>query len=250
MHKIKKKVYESLEGLTIVTPSNWLADCARKSSLFRNTRIEVIANGIDLNIFKPVSKIIAKEILNLQSDRKLILFGAIGAFSDRRKGYHLLNDALRVLRGRVDNAEIMVFGAHKPVNPPDYGFRTHYAGLLHDSVSLAIHYAAADVMVVPSLQENLPYTVMEPLSCGTPVVAFDVGGNSDLLEHRRNGYLAKQNDPCDLAKGIEWVLTCNAEKYSELSGEARKKNENEFSLDLHANRYIKLFEDVLSRRHA
>jgi glycosyltransferase involved in cell wall biosynthesis len=97
-------------------------------------------------------------------------------------------------------------------------------------------------MIVPSLQENLSNAIMESLACGTPVVAFDVGGNSDMIEHLINGYLAKPFESQDLANGIEWVL--NALNYDELCGNAREKVMREFDSVVVARKYIELYKDI------
>ncbi|MBW2741769.1 MAG: glycosyltransferase, partial [Deltaproteobacteria bacterium] len=148
----KKKAWSGLD-ITIVTPSRWLAECAKKSSLFKNRRVEVIHNGLDLNLFKPIAKTTARKIWDLPIDKKLILFGAMSATSDHRKGFDLLYEGLKQLSAQwSDKAELVVFGSSEPKNPPDFGLPVHYLGRLHDDVSLALLYAAADVMVVPSRQ--------------------------------------------------------------------------------------------------
>ena len=101
-------------------------------------------------------------------------------------------------------------------------------------------------MVVPSLQENLSNVIMESLACGTPVVGFDIGGNKDMIEHKRNGYLVKPFDTSDLANGIEWIL--NTENYDELSRNARDKVLSEFDSEIVAKKYINLYKEILNER--
>ena len=121
----------------------------------------------------------------------------------------------------------------------------HYLGQLHDDVSLRVLYSAADVMVVPSLEENLSNAIMESLACGTPVVAFDIGGNSDMIEHQKNGYLAQPLDTDDLAKGIEWLL--NTPNYQQLCDNARDKVLTHFDSQIVAKRYIALYKEILAQ---
>ena len=116
-------------------------------------------------------------------------------------------------------------------------------GSLHDDVSLVTLYSAVDVMIVPSLQENLSNAIMESLSCGTPIVSFDIGGNSDMIEHKLNGYLAKPFESKDLAHGIEWVL--NNPNYDELCVNAREKVLKEFDSVVVARKYVELYEEML-----
>ncbi|MGL5793303.1 MAG: glycosyltransferase family 4 protein [Waterburya sp.] len=234
--------------ITIVTPSKWLAECASSSSLFRNLPIEVIPNGVDLQRFKPVDRQLVRSLLNLPQNKQLVLFGAVKATSDRRKGFHLLKTALQNLcqSGWRDKIELVVVGASQPDNQTDLGFKTHYLGKLSDDISLAQVYAAADIFVAPSLQDNLPNTVVEAIACGTPCVAFKIGGMPEIIEHQQNGYLAQPFEIEDLAKGIAWVLE-NKERYYQLSVQAREKAEREFSQQLQARRYTSVYRNILTR---
>jgi glycosyltransferase involved in cell wall biosynthesis len=241
----KVKAWKNL-NLTLVSPSSWLAECARSSSLFQNLRIEVIPHGLDTQKYRPINQHFAREALNLPQDKKLILFGAIEATSDRNKGFHLLQPALQELSksGWKDDLEVVIFGASQPENPPDLGFKTHYLGHLHDAISLATVYSAADVMLVPSLQESFGQTASESFACGTPVVAFNSTGLKDIVDHQQNGYLAKPYEVEDFAKGISWVLE-NEQRLQKLSFYARGKAEQEFTLELQACRYSALFQEIL-----
>jgi glycosyltransferase involved in cell wall biosynthesis len=240
----KNKVFKKI-NMVIVSPSKWLYDCSKKSSLLKDKRHKVIPNPIDADLFKPVDKSISRKIWNLPQDKKLIAFGAISATSDIRKGFKELSEALYKIADKK-NIELVVFGSSKPKNSPDFGFKTHYLGHLHDDISLTILYNAIDVMVVPSLQENLSNAIMESLACGTPVVAFKVGGNDDMVEHLKNGYLAKAFDIDDLRNGIEWVL--NTPNYNELCKNAREKVLREFDNKIVAKKYIELYEEVLENK--
>ncbi|ACC80186.1 glycosyltransferase family 4 protein [Nostoc punctiforme] len=241
----KVKAWKNI-NLTLVSPSSWLAECARSSSLFQNLRIEVIPHGLDTQKYRPINQHFARETLKLPQDKKLILFGAIEATSDRNKGFHLLQPALQELSkaGWKDNFEVVIFGASQPENPPDLGFKTYYLGHLYDDLSLATVYSAADVMLVPSLQESFGQTASESLACGTPVVAFNSTGLKDIVEHQQNGYLANPYEVDDFAKGIAWILE-NEQRLEKLSFYARKKAEQEFTLELQARRYSALFEEIL-----
>ncbi|MFM6308601.1 MAG: glycosyltransferase, partial [Dolichospermum sp.] len=223
--------------------SHWLADYARKSSLFQNLRIEVIANGLDAQVYKPIDQKIARNLLNLPLDRKLVLFGAIKSTSDRRKGFHLLEPALRKLsedKNHKNDVELVIFGASPPSEVPNLGLPIHYLGRLNDDIALALLYSAVDVFIAPSVQDNLPNTVMESLACGTPCIAFDIGGMSDMIEHQQNGYLAKHFDIDDLVRGITWVLE-DEERLRWLGGNGRKKVEQKFTLEIQAHNYLYIY---------
>lgn len=245
--KRKMKAWKDLD-ITIVTPSRWLAECAQSSSLFKNHRVEVIPYGLDIQRFKPMDKQMARYILSLPQDKKLILFGAVNGTTDKRKGFHLLVPALQVLNnmGWHKKIELIVFGSSKPHNPPDFGFKVNYVGQLKDEISLAILYAAADVFVLPSIQENLANVIIEAMACGTPCVAFDIGGMPDMIEHKKNGYLARPFDMSDLATGIRWILN-EATTNMDLSKRARKKVEEEFTLEVQAKRYLNLYKEILNK---
>jgi len=232
-------------NLTIVTPSHWLADCARASSLFKDRRIEVIPYALNTELYRPENRRLARETLKLPQDKHLILFGSLDATREPRKGFDLLVSALRDLGtyGWNDRVELVVFGAAQPQNPPDLGFPTHFLGHLHDEYSLALAYSAAEVMVVPSIQDNLPQTGIEALACGTPVVAFNTAGMRDIVAHERTGYLARPFEIDDLARGIAWVLE-DGERRRLLSRQARQKAESEFSQGVVARRYLGLYEEL------
>ena len=243
----KAKAWQNLD-LTIVAVSSWLKECVSSSSLFKDLRIEVIPNGLDTEKYRPIKKQVAREILQLPQDKQLLLFGALGATSDKRKGFHLLQPALQDLSQEVwqNKLELLIFGASQPEKPPQLGFKAHYLGQLNDDLSLALVYSAADVMIVPSLQETFGQTASEALACGTPVVAFNATGLKDIVEHQQSGYLAQPYEVEDLARGIAWVLE-NEERYQKLSYRAREKVEQEFSLEIPARRYESLFNEVLAK---
>lgn len=240
----KVKAWQNV-NLTIVALSSWLANCAASSSLFKERRIEIIPNGIDTQIYRPIPSELAREVLNLPQDKQLLLFGSLNATSDKRKGFHLLQGTLQELRksGYGEDLELVVFGASEPENPPELGFKTHYLGTFADDLSLALIYSAADVFVLPSVQDNLPNTIMEAIACGTPCLGFKIGGLPDMIEHQSNGYLAQPYKIDDLAQGIIWLLE-NQERYQKLAHRAREKVEQEFTSDLQAKRYLNLFREL------
>jgi glycosyltransferase involved in cell wall biosynthesis len=161
----KAKAWQNLK-LTVVSPSKWLADCAKSSSLFKNSDIRVIPNGLDTGTYKPCDRQTARNILNLPQDRQLILFGALNSTTNKRKGFPLLRQALKQLSNyeNSQNWELIVFGASQPKEKLDIDLKTRYLGTLSNDISLALIYAAADVFVPPSVQDNLPNAVMEALA--------------------------------------------------------------------------------------
>lgn len=238
----KQVSFKQHTNLTIVGLSNWLAKQAKSSTLFKNASVVNLPNPIDTTSFAPFCKQQARTLFKLPGDKKLVLFGAMGATSDPRKGFKELAQALDHLPAEY---ELVVFGSNEPKISQGFKQKAHYLGHLHDDIALRVLYNAADVMVVPSLQENLSNAIMESLSCGTPVVGFDIGGNSDLIDHQVNGYLAEPYSADDLAKGIAWVLQHHSP--DELAENARQKVLENFESSLVASKYIDLYRKVLSK---
>jgi len=241
----------------LVTPSNWLAGCARESLLFKDRSVQVVPNCLDLDLFTPADQEVCRNRFGLPLDKKLVLFGAASP-SDLRKGRDLLADALGSLKMDV---ELVVFGAADGV--PFGGMKTYWTGRIDSEQKMTALYNAADLMCVPSRQDNLPNTAVEACACGVPVVAFDIGGLSDIVEHMQTGYLAQPFDTADFARGIEWVLARrNAERRmldagcellstqhpdsDFLSANSRRKAERCFAPGVVAGQYISVYERVLA----
>ena len=243
--KRKKKSYSQKKDMTIVGLSRWLNECSKSSTLLKNKKHVNLPNPIDIGVFKPFDKEKSRELWDLPKKKKLILYGAMSATSDPRKGFKELSEAVVKMR-KTDSIELVVFGSSKPQSAPDFGFKTYYLGCLSDDISLVTLYSAVDVMVVPSLQEAFGQTASESMACGTPVVAFCTTGLLDIIDHKLNGYLAKPFDTTDLKNGIEWVL--NASNYDELCVNAREKVVREFDSKVVAKKYIELYEEILSEK--
>jgi glycosyltransferase involved in cell wall biosynthesis len=194
------------QPMHIIAPSRWMASCVRESALMRGWPVTVIPNPIDTGRWQPLQQTLARRLLGLPTLAPLLLFGTFGANAAPHKGFDLLQAALERLRAEVPEFQLVVFGQHRPKDPPDLGFPVHYMGYLHDDLSLQALYCAADILVLPSRQDNLPNTGIESLACGTPVVAFNASGLPDIVDHRETGYLARAFDPDDLARGVIWVL--------------------------------------------
>ena len=148
-------------------------------------------------------------------------------------------------QGHGDDFELIVFGATQSELDMDVNIPIHYVGYVRDSQELTSLYNLASVMVVPSLTENLSCAIMESLSCGTPVLAFNIGGNGDMIEHKINGYLAQGKDDADLAQGILWCLENNAD--NRLGKVGREKVLENYTFEAVSGRYKELYENVLKQ---
>lgn len=209
----------------------------------------MIPNPIDITVYRPINKNTARSILHLPADKKLILFGAMNPTDNRRKGFHLLKSALEILRkdGSGEDWEIIVFGGSKKETTELSGFPIHYLGKIPGEVELSLVYSSADVFVAPSLLENLANTVLESITCGTPVVAFNVGGMPDMIIHTVNGYLAQPFEISDLANGISWILS-DDKRWENLSRNARKKAVQDCEYSVVARKYVEIYNSMIEKK--
>lgn len=204
----KLKFYSKYDNLFFVSPSKWLYELAKKAFLTKNKPVFYIPNVLDNNVFKPIKKNVAKQILNIETDAIVIAFGAV-SIDNARKGWAYLKKALEILykEDELKNILVLIFGSgNNKVVADAIPFKTKFMGYLKDEMSTALVYNAADVFIVPSVADNQPTTVQESLSCGTPVVGFNVGGIPDMIRHKENGYLANYKDADDIAAGIKYCL--------------------------------------------
>jgi glycosyltransferase involved in cell wall biosynthesis len=240
--KLKKKYFQC-KNLTIVAPSNWIANCASKSAIFKNLKIEVIPTGVDTATFKPFPKKQARNFFKLPKDRKLVLFGAINSINDTRKGADLLIETLRKYKEiQNNNIDLVIFGNNNEQFKIN-GYNCYLMGIINDEHSLALLYSACDLFIAPSREENFANTVLESLGCGTPVLAFNIGGMPDAVDHKQNGYLAIPFDIEDMANGMSWLLS--HEHPEQLKEKALKKVKKTFSQDISISKYIDLYKKNL-----
>ena len=243
---LRKRAAWNKPNLTLIASSRWMAGIVRSSSLFRERRIEIVPNCVDTELFRPADRAAARTVFSLPQDRAVVLFGALTASGDRRKGFHLLTPALERLAQRVPRESVClaVMGLSRPEGPTPLPFDAHYLGVIQDDARLALAYAAADLLVVPSLEDNLPYMVMEAMSCATPCVAFDVSGLPDLIEHGVTGYLARPFEVDDLTRGLESLVT-NQQHRTSLGMRSRQAVLDRFAPRVIARRHLDLYEDLL-----
>ena len=197
--------------INIVAPSNWIANCAKKSYLFKNQPIRVIPSAINLDFWNPIEVSEARKKLNIPINKKVILFGALGGTVDYRKGGDLLIKALYYLKTIVSDEvfqsiQLVIFGQEKPSKDLIAGYQIKYAGEINNDRTLKLLYSASDIFVLPSRKDNLPGTGIESQACGTPVIAFNSGGLEDIVDDKKTGYLIKPFDYKLLANKILRIL--------------------------------------------
>jgi len=243
----KHKHWQGLD-LWLVAISDWLACCAQSSGLLSSYPTEVIPNGLDLDRFQPMDKRTARRTWGLPLDRQIITYGAIRATQDPRKGYRELVAAIEKLKetGRAANLLLVVFGDPKASDLPGLPIESRNVGYINDDLWLSHLYSAADVAVVPSIEEAFGKTLIEAMACGTPVVAFNTGGPRDIITHLHDGFLAEPYSPDDLAAGIAWCLD-QVKSGPELDHRARAKVESKFDIDVVAASYERLYRRILAQ---
>lgn len=210
VYSLKERLYRGRD-ITFVTCSRWLREISERKPLAQGQTVINIPNCIDTEIFKPVP----------HPNRRRVLFVSQNV-NDERKGIRYLNEAAK----QLDDVEIVALGRDIPY--------------INNVEEMAKLYASFDAFVTPSLQDNLPNTIMEAMACGTPCVGFNVGGIPEMIDHRENGYIANYKDATDLAEGIRYVLSNN--NIQRLGQAAREKVMNSYSERTVAEKYIKIYE--------
>ena len=238
----KRALFEQVDPgrFCIVTPSRWLGDVVRRSPILRRFRVETIPYGIDVNDFAPRDRGAARDVLGVPQDADVVLFVA-DVLDNRRKGFALLVDALSRCAASVDRLWLLSVGH----NPPKLGrdVRGSHLGYIDNDRFLSLAYSAADLFVIPSLQDNLPNTVMEAMACGTPVVGFDVGGIRDMVREGVTGSLIDSGDVEGLHDSIVALLKSPSTR-QKMSEQARQIALAEYPLQRQAQRYSDLYEGL------
>lgn len=243
-----KKQHLNYDKITFVACSRWLANIAQKSHLLRNVQVKSIPNPIDTIIFSPQDKKNMRKKFGLPIEKSVILFGAV-KLSDPRKGFEYFCKAMELLAQNYseleEKLELVFLGEAKVNLPTLIPYKTNFVGYLRSTEEIVSLYSAVDIFVIPSLEDNLPNTVMESMACGTPVVGFNTGGIPEMIDHKINGYLAKYKDCKDLMNGIYWTLF-DAD-YSILSLNACNKVVEKYSEKIVADQYIELYNKLLEQ---
>jgi glycosyltransferase involved in cell wall biosynthesis len=233
------------------TPSRWLSDRVEESSLFRGKKAEVIPNPIDTNRFRPIDKKTAKEILGLPTDCRYVLFGAVSASTDTRKGHDLLIEALEALGKNAlgDDVRLLVFGtSHSSLTGRAGSIPASFLGYVHDDVAISLMNSAAEVAVVPSRQESFGQTASEAMACGTPVVAFGATSLKEVVDDGVTGFLAEPYDAPALGQCINKVLNMASEDYRAMSEACRAKAIEQWSMPVVAQQHKLVYDRILSER--
>jgi glycosyltransferase involved in cell wall biosynthesis len=247
----KEKLFKNAD-LTIVTPSRWMGNCAIKSRLFKTFPVEVIANSLETDLYSPLGKDQAKRHLGISADTITLLFGAIDG-AEKRKGFSELVNAMEFCRKSTlfqellqkDRIRLLCFGS--PNHQLDRtGIPFISLGRLETDEEIRDAYSAAEIFLLPSLEDNLPNTVLEAMSCGTPVIAFQVGGVPDMVTDGVTGRLVRAFDVEQMSEAIV-SLALNPDQRSSMGKACREKAINDYPLPVQAENYLNLYEELLRK---
>ena len=244
----RKKAMLEAGNVYFVACSRWLEGEARKSALLAGQPITNIPNAIDTRTFRPLSQVEARRKVGLPETGRIILFVS-QRVTDERKGISYLTDAVSKLAEQhpeLKDTTIAILGGHAEEVTAQLCLPTHALGYVSDEQTIVNVYNAADVFVTPSLEDNLPNTIMEALACGVPCVGFRVGGIPEMIDHQKNGYVAELRNSDDLARGIAWVLGADRET---LRQQALHKVARNYSQSSVALRYTEIYHQAIAQKN-
>lgn len=243
----KKQLLFNNSNISVISCSNWLSNKVASSKLLGNKKIFTIPNPLDTSKFKPMEKQKAREKLILPKGKHLILIGAMNV-NNVWKGFDYLIKAINLMHQSNPELnkiiELVVFGKSTKKILTKIPFHVHQLGELKNEDEIIYAYNSADVYVAPSLQDNLPNTVMEAMACGVPVVAFNVGGIPDMVDHNINGILVEPRSSEALANGIKLLLTDDNLRKT-FSVNARDKVVKNFDEKIVAEQYLKVYKTLI-----
>lgn len=229
---------QALKGIRLqpVAPSGWLAEIAAHSTVFKSFGCLHIPNCLDTSLFAPADRMALRRALGWPEDRKVLLFLAEN-LNETRKGFHLLTEALRKMT--LDQVMLVAVGRSPEGLEGIPYIHVPFTSKEHE---LARVYAAADLYVTPSLEDNLPNTVLESLACGTPVTAFRTGGIPEMVQHGINGWICDSADALSLQIGLEQMLFRG--DLASMSRAAVQSVQTHFSESAVAAAYISLYQQM------
>lgn len=236
----KQFIYEQAK-LALVSPSRWLGGLVKAAALTKSHTSLTIPNCLDTTLFSPHNKLETRKMLGLPENKNLILFAGANT-QDPRKGFAFFREAISQVTGVLENVEVLIFGKANPENFGNFPAPVHYLGKITQPEEMVKAYNAANMIVVPSLEDNLPNTVMEALSCGVPAVGFSTGGIPEMIDHQVNGFVSTFGSAESLAEGIIWVLRNDGNNV--ISENARKKVLNSYSEEIIASQYQNLYDSL------
>lgn len=237
--KLKSNAIRQHPDVSVVNLCNWMKKESEKSEAFANRTHVIIPNSIDTEIFRVYDKNLVRERLGLPLDKPILLFVSQNV-DNRWKGFDILKSAIRQLNR---NCYLLIIGEVR--DNLDVQCEKKYMGMINDEQMMAYMYASADVFILPTLEDNLPNTMVESLCCGTPVITFSNGGMTDYINNMKNGIIVEEPKSDNLLQAINTFLDSmdNFDDRNEISRESHDK----FSPCLQAKRYVELYKSILDK---
>lgn len=241
-----RKVKAYGEGrICFVACSNWLADIARRAPLLKGCRVESIPNPIDTDFYTPADKMEARQRLGLPEKKKLLLFVAYKA-TDTQKGINYLIEATEMIAARrpewARRIGVVPVGREASMLKDAFACDCYPMDYVENSEKMRDLYRAADLLVMPTLMDNLPNTIVEAASCALPCVGFHIGGLPQMVQNGINGYLSRYRDTEDFARLV--MQTLFGDDYARLSRGALKVARDTYSEQVVAAKYMELYNSL------
>ncbi|MCB0533050.1 MAG: glycosyltransferase [Lewinellaceae bacterium] len=237
-------------NIQFIAHSDWLANEARSSSLLQEHSVLSMPTPIDTQQFQPATET-AKQQFRMErgigKDATVLLFAAVKV-QEERKGFRYLQEALNWLKTYRQECkiEVVVIGNVDQQNLPELPYPTHVLGMIRDPQQLALIYGVSDIFAIPSLEDNLPNTVLEALACGTPVVGFNTGGVPQMVEHQAQGFIAPQRDSTQFAAGIQWLTEMTDVEHAQIRKAARNKAVSHYSNPVVGSALVSVYNELLN----
>ena len=233
-HK-KTEIYHKSD-FRVVVPSKWLEKKVR-SSILKNKQLHLVPNGIDVKIYKKQNKNEVRHELNLPLNKKIITFIADGGQKNSWKGWQYFQ---KIIRSFDNNDGLLFLSIGGQNTKADNNLLN--INYIYSPKIIAKYYSASDLVLCASLAESFCLVVVEAAACGVPIVSFPVGVVPELIDHKKNGYIAKYKDWSDLKNGIEYILSLDNKKIEKVSKNLIEKVKNDYSLSKMVERYEKLYQ--------
>ena len=241
----KRRIYEA-SRLHVATPSRWLMSRVEESILMGGVvQRRVIPNGVDLSIFHPGDRALARAALDIPGDVPVILFSGYALRTNRWKDYDTARTAIEIVAARLPELRVLLvaLGQAGPAERMG-GAEIRFVAYEPDPSVVARYYQAADVCAHPTRADTFPNTVLEAMACGTPVVASAVGGIPEQVEHGRDGFLVPVGDPDELAGRLVQLIVDGSLRES-MGRHAAQRASHSFGLDRQADEYVAWYREVL-----
>ncbi len=235
----KNNIYKNTP-LHIVTPSKWLQD-RTNMTILKEQGVCLIPNGINTGVFTQGDKQTARQKLNLPTDKKIVMFLATAGKANTWKGWKYTNEVIKQYKDRDDILFLNVGNLVEEEPETNIEYRGH----ISEESELALYYQAADALLFTSIAENFPLVILEAMSCGLPIVAFNVGGVPEVVSHLHTGFIAQYKNSTEIKEGLEWVLALSTEQSTEVSATAAALIKENYDVSKMTDDYLSLYNEIL-----